>query len=529
MESLGNPLQKLNEANLAKPLGDFAEPLKKFSEEPVEKTKRAAVATQNVVQSTFDPTYKPHSVAAQKIVLAKGFFDVFLSLSLIFFPSLLYDGPIPKALSFVTGLSKASWEADTNAAFALSSLIMGCGFAGIVAGESTSDDAYKVVAALNGIFALMALTGSILHPHKFGSSFLFIAGLQDVFWFTAIVKAGGFDVLETLGIPWKRVKKEADNMAGKAAKSLYRRVGKPTTHKVSHEFAADSHRPEQVLPLQIALQHSPARCREFSLLSSSTLSSNWSSAQPSPSSASEAQFSLLQVQPRSADSLQESFVFPETVVQNQPSTLLSPPLSPREPVVATETRSQDYPPLPPSPTSSQSSPVSSQSSPSVSPSLLPQPVPTPPAPVPTQKAPPLRTPKRRVMSGVVVKKFYGVPAKDSQSSKDFLKDVRVWFRSHGMTELEDRLETIADYFGTNSPAEKWLESLTSNQKLTWKTFEKEFEKRFPTEEIVRTREEVDRELLGLELKESDVKAALEGEKPEVWPHIAYANKVLDEG
>ncbi|KAJ3519717.1 hypothetical protein NMY22_g13074 [Coprinellus aureogranulatus] len=218
MESLGNPLQKLNEANLAKPLGDLAEPLKKFSEEPMEKTKRAAVATQNVVQSTFDPTYNPHSVAAQKIVLAKGFFDVFLSLSLIFFPSLLYDGPIPKALSFVTGLSKASWEADTNAAFALSSLIMGCGFAGIVAGESTSDDAYKVVAALNGIFALMALTGSILHPHKFGSSFLFIAGLQDVFWFTAIVKAGGFDVLETLGVPWKRVKKEADNMAGKAAK-----------------------------------------------------------------------------------------------------------------------------------------------------------------------------------------------------------------------------------------------------------------------------------------------------------------------
>lgn len=107
MDSFGNPLHKLTDSNLAKPLGDLAEPIKKFADDPfnpVENTKRTAAATQKVVQSTFDPTYKPHSVAAQKIVLAKGFFDVFLSLSLIFFPSLLYDGPIPKAISSLTGL-----------------------------------------------------------------------------------------------------------------------------------------------------------------------------------------------------------------------------------------------------------------------------------------------------------------------------------------------------------------------------------------------------------------------------------------
>ena len=34
---------------------------------------------------------------------------------------------------------------DSTALYALASLIMGCGFAGISAGESTSDDAYKVV------------------------------------------------------------------------------------------------------------------------------------------------------------------------------------------------------------------------------------------------------------------------------------------------------------------------------------------------------------------------------------------------
>ncbi|KAJ2931900.1 hypothetical protein H1R20_g5197, partial [Candolleomyces eurysporus] len=94
---------------------------------------------------------------------------------------------------------------------------MGCGWAGISAGESTSDDAYKVVATLNGIFALMSLIGCVLHPHMYGSSFLFLAGLQDVFWFYAIVSAGNYDVLETIGISPKRIRKEADKLAAQAA------------------------------------------------------------------------------------------------------------------------------------------------------------------------------------------------------------------------------------------------------------------------------------------------------------------------
>lgn len=219
MDSIDNPLHRLSSPN--KHLDNIAEPLKSFADgpitKPVESVSRVSNSTAKVVENHLDPRTGPHSAAAQKIVLAKGIFDVFLSLSLIFFPSLLYDGPIPKALSFVTGLSKANWDRDTSSAFALSSLIMGCGFAGIVAGESTSDDAYKVVAALNGVFAVMSLIGSVLHPHKFGSSFLFLAALQDVFWFTAIVRAGNYEVLDTLGLSFAKVKKEADNMAGKAA------------------------------------------------------------------------------------------------------------------------------------------------------------------------------------------------------------------------------------------------------------------------------------------------------------------------
>ncbi|TFK34356.1 hypothetical protein BDQ12DRAFT_763620 [Crucibulum laeve] len=146
----------------------------------------------------------PQTEKARRIVMAKGIFDVFLSLSLIFFPSLLYDGPVPATISQVTGLPKPSWEADPGAAYGLASLIMGAAFCGITAGQSWSPDAHKALATLNGVFALTGLIGCILSPQKFGSSFLLLASAQDVFWFSAIVKAGGYGVLDTLGLAGKR-------------------------------------------------------------------------------------------------------------------------------------------------------------------------------------------------------------------------------------------------------------------------------------------------------------------------------------
>lgn len=125
--------------------------------------------------------------------------------------------PITYVLMLSTPQTKQDWESDTSSAYALASLIMGCGMAGIVAAESTSDAAYKTVAALNGVFATMGIIGSILHPHSYGSSFLFLASLQDVFWFLAITTAGGYPILETLGLSVKRIKEEADQLAGKAA------------------------------------------------------------------------------------------------------------------------------------------------------------------------------------------------------------------------------------------------------------------------------------------------------------------------
>jgi hypothetical protein len=177
---------------------------------PVRVAQRTAEATRNVVSSRTNG--RSHSVEAQKLVMVKGIFDVFLSLSLVFFPSLLYDGPLTKAVSAVTTLPTPSWELDTGSAYGLASLIMGAGVAGICAGESASDDAYKIIATLNGVFAATGLLGCIFSPHKFGSSFLLVACLQDVFWFTAITKAGNYGVLDTLGLSTRSIQKEHEKL-----------------------------------------------------------------------------------------------------------------------------------------------------------------------------------------------------------------------------------------------------------------------------------------------------------------------------
>jgi len=98
----------------AKPLyaEKIAEPLSKFRDDPslnpVDKAQRATEATKNVMSKAFDPSRGPHSAQAQKLVLAKGLFDVFLSLSLIFAPGLFWDGILTKAISYATGLVSAS-------------------------------------------------------------------------------------------------------------------------------------------------------------------------------------------------------------------------------------------------------------------------------------------------------------------------------------------------------------------------------------------------------------------------------------
>lgn len=137
---------------------------------------------------------------ARYIVLLKGIFDVFFALGIIFLPIAAYDGPVPAFVSKITGLQYIYHDADPGGAYAIASLIMGCGVAALSAGMSHQDDAYKTIATLNGVFAYTALLGCIFSPKKFGSSTLLLAAIQDVAWFFLIINAGGYTIGETIGL-----------------------------------------------------------------------------------------------------------------------------------------------------------------------------------------------------------------------------------------------------------------------------------------------------------------------------------------
>ncbi|PPR00379.1 hypothetical protein CVT24_004441 [Panaeolus cyanescens] len=189
---------------------------------PIRSAQRTVEATKKVIGQQSSQMGGPNSRKAQRVVFAKGVFDVVLSLSLVFVPWLLYDGWISRMVSKATMLPLADSRSEPHSAFALASLIMGAGVAGIAAAESSSDDAFKVMATLNGVFAFIALSGCLLSPQTFGSSFLLLAGLQDVVWFASIVKAGRYDPLETLGLSWKAVSREEGAMKRREEREVHK-------------------------------------------------------------------------------------------------------------------------------------------------------------------------------------------------------------------------------------------------------------------------------------------------------------------
>jgi hypothetical protein len=127
-----------------------------------------------------------------------------------------------------------------------------------------------------------------------------------------------------------------------------------------------------------------------------------------------------------------------------------------------------------------------------------------------------------------VQKFFGDTEKDKQVSKDFLKDMRNLFRSQLARDATgaEKIEVFGDQLGTGSPAEKWYEGLgKSTKEGEWKAFEALFLAKFPTETDERGVEEVQRELLGLELRVDDLMKAADEERAEVWPHVVLANRI----
>ncbi|KAF9443414.1 hypothetical protein P691DRAFT_797420 [Macrolepiota fuliginosa MF-IS2] len=156
---------------------------------------------------------------ARYVVLAKGMLDGMVALSIMFFPAVIYDGPVAAVISKFTGLQFIYRDADPGGAYAIASLVMGCAFAAISAGMSKHEDAYKVIATMNGVFAYCALLGCWFSPKRYGSSVLLLAAVQSAFWFFLIAAVGGYTMIDTLG--WRtaadKLKKKVHEAKGQCA------------------------------------------------------------------------------------------------------------------------------------------------------------------------------------------------------------------------------------------------------------------------------------------------------------------------
>ena len=86
-------------------------------------------------------------------------------------------------------------------------------------------DLSLLIATLNGVFAATGLLGCMFSPHTFGSSFLLLACLQDVFWFTAITRAGNYGVLDTLGLSPRSIQKENQKLLERDRQQVSRTGG----------------------------------------------------------------------------------------------------------------------------------------------------------------------------------------------------------------------------------------------------------------------------------------------------------------
>ncbi|KAF5309137.1 hypothetical protein D9619_012803 [Psilocybe cf. subviscida] len=157
-------------------------------------------ANLNPYARVLDAAMQRHSGHARKVVFVKGIFDILLAISVMFFPTFAYNGPVGSTAAKLTGLRNPDWAAEADSAFAIASLIMGAGVAAFTACQSESNCAYRTIAAFNGAFALTGLMTCFFSPHHYGSTFLLLASLQDVFWYTAIVRAGGFGFADCLGV-----------------------------------------------------------------------------------------------------------------------------------------------------------------------------------------------------------------------------------------------------------------------------------------------------------------------------------------
>ena len=115
--------------------------------------------------------------------------------------------------------------------------------------------------------------------------------------------------------------------------------------------------------------------------------------------------------------------------------------------------------------------------PAAPPVLPPVPV-VPPVLPPVPVAPPAQQARGRLMAEVVPL-FYG-DGSPLENPRDFLKAFNQTMRyTNPMATEEEKITALADYLGSDSPAETWYQSLNAGQRSVWADFTAAFYGRWP--------------------------------------------------
>ncbi|TFK16867.1 hypothetical protein FA15DRAFT_606222 [Coprinopsis marcescibilis] len=119
----------------------------------------------------------------------------------------------------------------------------------------------------------------------------------------------------------------------------------------------------------------------------------------------------------------------------------------------------------------------------------------------------------------VLLKFHGVEDKDTQMSKDFVKDIQIIFGQSMDINNATKVEYFGDYLATNSPAKDWYEGLPSSGKQKWAEFLTAFKTQFPPLQV-------ERELVRMEIVGNELGGMVPRGGVDIWTHIAFADCLM---
>ena len=91
-----------------------------------------------------------------------------------------------------------------------------------------------------------------------------------------------------------------------------------------------------------------------------------------------------------------------------------------------------------------------------------------------------------------------------------------------------KIDILSNYLGTDSPAEKWYQSLAGAHLTSWDIFMRAFKARWPPcTSATQTSEEYQTELLALTIPENEVGSIKSVGRQKVWMHVKWVEEALE--